>query len=60
MKTRATPVYPQSDRMMRSFNATPKIDKSVFVSDPQTDWNRHISLFLLAYHSFTHEVTDTY
>ncbi|GBM33654.1 hypothetical protein AVEN_203694-1 [Araneus ventricosus] len=43
--------------MVERFNRTILNHLSLFVSKNQTDWDTHLSLFLLAYRSADHEVT---
>lgn len=56
-KTRTTPSHPQSDGMVERFNATLEKNLRMFVNDHQTDWDKHIPLFVLAYRSAVHETT---
>ncbi|GBM01326.1 Retrovirus-related Pol polyprotein from transposon 412, partial [Araneus ventricosus] len=57
LKTRTTALHPESDGMVERFNRTILNHLSLFVSKNQTDWDTHLSLFLLAYRSADHEVT---
>ncbi|GBN01692.1 Retrovirus-related Pol polyprotein from transposon 412 [Araneus ventricosus] len=57
LKTRTTALHPESDGMVERFNRTILKYLSLFVSRNQTDWDRHLPLFLLAYRSAEHEVT---
>ena len=56
-KTRTTPLRPQSDGMVERFNRTLKSMLSLFVSENQRDWDRHLPLLLMAYRSAVHETT---
>ena len=51
-KTRTTPLRPQSDGMV-----TLKSMLSLFVSENQRGWDRHLALLLMAYRSAVHETT---
>ncbi|GBN03698.1 hypothetical protein AVEN_258829-1 [Araneus ventricosus] len=57
LKTRTTPVHPESDGMVERFNRKILNHLSLFVSKNQTDWDTHLPLFLLAYRSADYEVT---
>jgi RNase H-like domain found in reverse transcriptase/Reverse transcriptase (RNA-dependent DNA polymerase)/Integrase zinc binding domain/Integrase core domain/gag-polyprotein putative aspartyl protease len=56
-KTRTTPLHPQSDGMVERFNRTLENHLRIVVNEHQTDWDRHLPLFLLAYRSAVHETT---
>ena len=56
-KTRTTPLHPQSDGMVERFNATLQQHLRIMVDEHQTDWDRHVPLFLMAYRSAVHETT---
>ena len=56
-KTTTTPLRPQSDGMVERFNRTLKSMLSLFVSENQRDWDRHLPLLLMAYRSAVHETT---
>ncbi|GBM08942.1 hypothetical protein AVEN_57480-1 [Araneus ventricosus] len=57
LKTRKTALYPESDGMVERFNRAILNHLSLFVSRNQTDWDKQLPLFLLAYRSAEHEVT---
>ncbi|GBM29862.1 Retrovirus-related Pol polyprotein from transposon 412 [Araneus ventricosus] len=57
LKTRTTALQSESDGMVERFNRTILNHLSLFVSRSQTDWDTHLTLFLLAYRSAEHEVT---
>ena len=50
---RTTPLHPQSDGMVKSFNRTLEAQLSKFVSDHQ-DWDEHVPM-LMAYQTAVHE-----
>lgn len=57
VKTRTTPLHPQSDGMVERFNRTFERHLAKVVSAHQQDWDQHLPLFLLAYRSAVHETT---
>lgn len=56
-KTRTTPLHPQSDGMVERFNRTMEQFLSKVVERHQTDWDKHLPLFLMAYRAAIHETT---
>ena len=56
-KTRTTPLYSQSDRMVEWFNHTIKDQLSKFVDDNHKDWDTHVPLLLMAYRTAVHDTT---
>ena len=56
-KTHTTPLHPQSDGMVEMFNLTLKAQLSKFVDQNQRDWDEHIPLLLMAYHTAVHDTT---
>lgn len=56
-KTRTTPLHPQSDGMVERFNRTLEEHLSKVVEKQQRDWDRHLSLFLMAYRAAAHDST---
>ena len=56
-KTRTTPYHPQSDGMVERFNRTVETLLSKFADDNQRDWDQHIPILLMAYHSAIHKST---
>ena len=56
-KTRTTPLHPQSDGMVERFNRTLEAQLSKFVDQHQRDWNEHVPLLLMAYHTAAHDTT---
>ncbi|GBM42710.1 Retrovirus-related Pol polyprotein from transposon 412 [Araneus ventricosus] len=58
LKTRKTALHPESDGMVERFKRTILDHLSLFVSRNQTDWDTHLSLFLLAYRSTEHEISE--
>ena len=57
VKTRTTPLHPQSDGMVERFNKTLVEHLRIMVNEHQTDWDKHIPLFLMTYRSAVHEAT---
>lgn len=57
MKTRTTPLHPQSDGMVERLNRTLEAQLSKFVNEYQRDWDRYIPLLMLALRSATHKAT---
>ena len=57
VKTRSTPMHPQSDGLVERFNRTLEQYLSKVVAKNQKDWDTHIQFFLLAYRSAIHEST---
>lgn len=56
-KTRTTALHPQSDGMVERFNRTLNEHLSKVVGVDQRNWDRHISLFLMAYRNAVHTST---
>ncbi|GFX57866.1 hypothetical protein TNCV_3068331 [Trichonephila clavipes] len=56
-KTRTTALHPQSDGKVERFNRTILNSLSLLESSNQQDWDKKLSLFLLAYRSAVHETT---
>ncbi|GBM09383.1 Retrovirus-related Pol polyprotein from transposon 412 [Araneus ventricosus] len=54
---KTTALHPESDGMVERFIRTILNHLSLFVSRNQTDWDTHLSPFVLAYRSAEHEVT---
>lgn len=54
-KTRTTPLHPQSDSQVERQHRTILSYLTKFISENQKDWDRWISMFLLAYRSSKHE-----
>ena len=57
VKTRTTPLHPQSDGMVERFNRTLEAQLSKFVDDHQRDWDQLVPMMLMAYRSAIHEST---
>nr|XP_012147493.1 PREDICTED: uncharacterized protein LOC105663410 [Megachile rotundata] len=57
-KTRTTPLHPQSDRLVERMIRILLQYLSQFVAENQKDWDKWISMFLLAYRSSRHETTQ--
>jgi len=57
VKTRTTPLHPQSDGMVERFNRTLEAQLSKFVDDHQRDWDQLVPMMLMAYRSAVHEST---
>ena len=57
-KTRTTPLHPQSDGMVERFNRTIEEMLSKFVAENQRDWDSHLPILMMAYHSAVHETTS--
>ncbi|GBM41704.1 hypothetical protein AVEN_173109-1 [Araneus ventricosus] len=58
LKSRTTALHPEFDGMVERFNRIILNHLSLFVSRTQTDWGADLPLFLLAYRSAEHEVTE--
>lgn len=56
-KTRTTAFHPKSDGMVERFNKTLATMLTAYVSDHQTDWDKHLPYVLMAYRSSVHEST---
>jgi transposase InsO family protein len=56
-KTRATPLHPQSNGQVERQNRTILEYLSKYITDNQKDWDRWVSLYLLAYRSSIHTTT---
>lgn len=56
-KTRTTPLHPQSDGQVERHHQTILNYLTKYISENQKDWDRWISLYLLAYRSSKHETT---
>jgi len=56
-KTRTTPLHPQSNGQVERQNKTILEYLSKYISDNQKDWDRWVSLYLLAYRSSIHATT---
>lgn len=57
IKTRTTPLHPQSDGMVERFNRTLVEHLKKVVTDDQKLWDANIPMFLMAYRSARHETT---
>lgn len=51
LKTRTTPLHPQSDGLMERFNLTMQQQLAIVTADHQRDWDRHIPFVRMAYRS---------
>jgi len=56
-KTRTTPFHPQSNGQVERQHRTLLDYLAKFISENQKDWDRWVSLGLLAYRSFKHKAT---
>ena len=56
-KTRATPLHPQSNGQVERQYRTILEYLSKYITDNQKDWDRWVSLYLLAYRSSAHATT---
>ena len=54
-KTRTTALHPQSDGMVERYNRTLENQLATFVQDHQKDWDLHLPLLLMSYHSAVHK-----
>ena len=57
IKTRTTPLHPQSDGLVERFNRTLATQLAIVTSRHQRDWDRHLPLVLWAYRSAVQEST---
>ena len=57
MKTRTTPLHPESDGMVKRFNYTLESQMSKFVDANPRDWDVHVPLLLMAFRSSNHDTT---
>ena len=55
--TRMTPYYSKSDGMVEKYNTTLESLLSKFANDNQKDWDQHIPILRMSYHSAVHETT---
>ena len=56
-KTRATPLHPQPNGQVERQNRTILEYLSKYITNNQQDWDRWVSLYLLAYRSSVHATT---
>ena len=56
-RIRSTPLHPQLDGMVEWFNRTMEERLLKVMAENQKDWDRHLSLFLIAYRSAVHDTT---
>ncbi|XP_045122665.1 uncharacterized protein LOC123511108 [Portunus trituberculatus] len=57
-KTRITPLFPQSDRMVERFNRTLLQQLAKYCGAGQDDWDVKLPAMLMAYRSVVHEATE--
>ena len=56
-KTRTTPLYPQSDGLVKRFNRTLVAQLAIVTFQHQRDWDHHLPMVLWAYRSAVQEST---
>ena len=54
---RTTPLHPQLDGMVKTYNRTLKTQLSLFVDEHERDWDKHVPMLLMAYRTVVHNAT---